>query len=725
MKRSALPLVALALSLGCSIAIQRGAFSLSTPASDANNLRAVTERVRTAAPSAERATAAIVADDPAQGLTVVDLENGSALGRVAAPLTSRPVLAGDLVIARSGGAIRAWSFQGAERWHIADDGLDLVGASRDGDRVAIVLGGAGVTRRRGILHVVQASDGSTVARTEIAHALGPPTLVGDDVFLPWDGQNLSVLDARNGDELSRVRSRDDVVGFTFREGSVVYFGARALYRLGPEAAAGTTEATPHYMPRRDELPGAAPFALDAYTTLRAGVDARERVRLVWRPDPVQPGVTLLHNTVFALYHRDVFAIDAASGALRWAYVSHNDLAGVAVVRAGVVAIDDHGGASLLAPEDGRVRWRLALPATGPQAVLQMPMEFAPTFNASDPPRPLVESLLEAAGGSDARLLPAQRFAAQALATLPGAPATAALVSILTRRGLSPELRGVVGEGLVTRTEGTDAMLEALDHHFDHVRGVDVPPVGFLARALSHAHERRAVALLVSHLFDPATPTDDLAPIVVALRELGDPSSVNALADFVRLYHADVGAVPPVGGGDAVIERDLGEQQHLNAAVEEAVETIARMGGAPERALLDRVRAHGAAPETVRGAASRVRDGAEPEAPAATGDGATGDGAAAAGSDMSFGAASQRVSMDAIDTAMAPRRAEIMACLRDAPSRPAQLRVQFRYDGDGHISRVSVMPQSFEACVAPIVAGVSLPTSLAVRELATWIFSTAQ
>lgn len=745
MKRPALPLVALALSLGCSTAIQRGAFSLSTPASDASNLRGVTERVRSAAPPSVRATVAVVGDDPAQGFAVVDLENGSALGRVNAPLTSRPVVAGDLVIARSGGAIRAWSLQGAERWHVPDNDLDLVGASRDGDRVALALGGAGVTRRRGLLHVVEAGDGSTVSRTEIAHSLGTPTLVGDDVFVPWDGQNLSVLDARNGEELSRVRSRDDVVGFSFREGSVVYFGARALYRLGPEAATGTAEGTPHYQPRRDELPGAAPFALDAYTTLRAGDDARERVRLVWRPDPVQPGVALLHNTVYALYHRDVFALDAQSGALRWAYVSHHDLAGVSVARAGVVVVDTHGGASLLAPEDGRVRWRQTLPANGPQAVLQVPAEFSPTFNVSDPPRPLVESLLEAAGGSDARLIPAQRFAAQALATLPGAPATAALVSILTRRGLSPELRAVVGEGLVNRTEGTDSMLEALDHHFDHVRGIDVPPVGFLARALSHAHERRAAALLVSHLFDPATPTDDLAPIVVALRELGDPTSVHALADFVRLYHADVGAVPPVGGGDPVIERDLAEQQHLNAAVEQAVETIARMGGPQERALLDRVRSHGAAPETVRGAASRVRDGAEPEAPppaggaggdGAGGDGATpaaaggsGDGAAPAatggGSDMTFGAASQRVNLEAIDTAMAPQRDAILACLRGAPSRPAQLRVQFRYDGDGRISRVSVMPASFEACVAPIVSGVTLPTSLAVRELATWIFNTNQ
>jgi outer membrane protein assembly factor BamB len=719
-----LPLVLAALGGGCAnTGISRGAFSLGTPASDAVVLAAVADRVRAAAPAVLPPVAAIVADDPAQGLSIVDLGTGAVVGRVQAPIASRPVVAGDLVVARVAGAVVAWSLQGAERWRVPDEGLDLVGASRDGDRVALVLGGAGVTRRRGVVRVVTAGDGSTLARTEIAHALGLPTLVGDDVFVPWDGQNLSVLDARNGDELSRVRSRDDVVGFSVREGHAVYYGARALYRLGAESASGTAAGTPHYQPRPDELPGAATFALDGYTSLRAGLDARERVRLAWRPDPALPGVALLHNTVFALYHRDVFALDATTGALRWAYVSPHDLAGVAVVRAGLVVVDDHGGASLLAPDDGRARWRQALPVGGPQAVLQLAADFAPAPNTDDPPRTLVESLLEAAGGSDARLLPAQRFAAQRLAALPGAPATAALVSILTRRGLSPELRAVVGEGLVGRTDGTDAMIEALDLHYDYVRGVDVPPVGFLARALAAAHERRAVSSLVSHLFDPATPTDDLAPIVVALRELGDPSSVHALADFVRLYHADVGAVAPVGGGDAIIERDITDQGHLNAAVEQAIETIARVGAAPERALLDRVRAHPIAPETVRVAASRVRDGAPPEAPA---EAPPGDGAApaAAGTDMTFGAPAGRLGPDAIDGAMSSRRPEVLACLRDAPSRPAQLRVQFRYDGDGRVSNVSVMPAAFQACVAPIVAAVQLPTSLAVRELGTWICPTA-
>ena len=247
-------------------------------------------------------------------------------------------------------------------------------------------------------------------------------------------------------------------------------------------------------------------------------------------------------------------------------------------------------------------------------------------------------------------------------------------------------------------------------------------MGFLARALAQAHERRAVSLLVSHLFDPATPTDELAPVVVALRELGDPSSLPALTDFVRLYHADVGPVAPVGGGEPVIERELTDQDHLNAAVEQAIETIARMGGAPERALLDRVRVHPAAPEAVRVAASRMRDGATPESPT---EAPTGDGAATTGTDMTFGAPAGHLSPDAIDDAMAQRRAEVLACLRNAPSRPAQLRVRFRYDGEGRVSNVSVMPAVFQECVAPILEQVQLPTSLAVRELGTWICSTAQ
>jgi hypothetical protein len=74
--------------------------------------------------------------------------------------------------------------------------------------------------------------------------------------------------------------------------------------------------------------------------------------------------------------------------------------------------------------------------------------------------------------------------------------------------------------------------------------------------------------------------------------------------------------------------------------------------------------------------------------------------------------------------MSARRPEVLACLSNAPSRPAQLRVQFRYDGDGRVSNVSVMPAAFQACVAPIVAAVQLPTSLAVRELGTWICATA-
>ncbi len=712
-------LAALSLLLASCGGVQRPSFSLSTPASGGDALAAVADRVRAAHAEDSAPLAVAVDEDPARGFAVLDVRTGAVLGRVSAVLAGRPYIAGGLVIGRVAGSVVAWTPEGAERWRFADHGLELLGASADGGLVAVVLGGGGVTRRRGELHVRNLDDGASVFVQTVSHALGAPVIAGGSVFLPWDGQNLSVLDARSGAETARLRSRDDVLGFARREGDAVYYGARSLSRLGAASAAGTLDGTPHYRPPAAELPGSPAFALDGYTALRAGLDARERVRLVWRPDPHAAGVAVLHGLVFAVFHRDVFALDAASGALRWAWVSAGDVAGLEVVSSGLLAVDDHGAATLLAPADGHAVWRTRMASQGGQVVLQVPSSFAPARNTDDGPRTALESLLEAAGGSDARLVPAQRFAVHELAAMPGAATTGALVSILTRHTLAPELRAAVGEALATRTEGTDAMLEALEHHADYVRGIEAPPSGYLARALAHAHERRAAAMLVSHLFDPATAVADLAPIVAALRELEDPTSLSALADFVRLYHADVGGVPPAEGGDAVIEREQTDQALLDTAVAQAVEVVARMGGAPEQALLDRVLRNPVVGPDVRAAANRAREGAPPDPQAAAAD------AGAAPTDMSFEATQHGLSGEQIETAMSARRAEVLECLRGAPSRPAQLRVVFRYDGEGAVTRVSVLPEVFEACVAPIVGAVQLPASDVSRALGTWICATAQ
>jgi len=699
------------LALGCAgtEASRRAPFAIGRTAASGAEAAALADGVARAPESPVAAVAVVVAAAPGQGFTVVALPDGRRLGASTAVLTGRPHLAGDWVIARTAGHIVAWRLDGTEAWRVADEGFDLTGVSFDNGRVALALGGGGVTRRRGVLLVLDAASGAEVLRRRVDHALGVPALVGSVVFVPWDGQNLSAFSVDGGDELGRLRSRDDVFGFARREGGGLYFGSLGVYRLGAEAAIGRREGSGAWRLERDDLPGDAPVSLDGYTSLRPQLDARERVRLVWRPDPQRQGVALVHGLAFALYHRELFALDAQTGAVRWAHVTSDDLVAAEVTEAGVVTLDETGVATLLEPQQGRALWRLSTGVAGSQAALQLPRTFTASGGVEEAPTGRVEGLRRAAAASnDARMAPAQRFAVRALAALDDPEATRALVDLLSIASLPPEVYDAVGEALATRTQGAEAMREALEGRYDFVRGTVAPPVGVLARGLANAGDRQSVPRLVAHLHDPATPMRSLPLIAAALRRLADPAAVPGLMDFVRLYHTDVGAVPPVGGGDPVDDRDVGEQQLLDAALEQAALALVELGGDAARTTLEALAAHANASPVI-GRAARQPATAAP----------AGDGAATGSSDMTFAAPPVRLSLEAISEAFEPQRVALLACLRGAPSRPAQVRIQFRYDHDGRIQQPTVLPTSFQGCMAPIVQQVTLPPSGAARELGTY------
>ena len=60
----------------------------------------------------------------------------------------------------------------------------------------------------------------------------------------------------------------------------------------------------------------------------------------------------------------------------------------------------------------------------------------------------------------------------------------------------------------------------------------------------------------------------------------------------------------------------------------------------------------------------------------------------------------------------------------APSRPATVRIQFRYDSAGTVSHAAINPASFQACMAPVIEAVRLPENSAGRDIATYNLSTA-
>lgn len=697
-----------------------GAFGLAFAPASSSDLSAIEARARHLADEAP-AVAVLVPPAPARGFTVFSLPEGARLGQVGAAITGRPVIAGNLVLAREPGSVVAWGFDGRERWRVPDRGLSLVGASQDAGRVAITLGGAGVTRRNGVLLVVDAVSGASLLQRPEAHAFGAPVLVARDLYVPWDGQNLSIFDAESGDELARVRSRDDVFGFARREGPSVWIGARALYRFGADLADGRAANATRLTFAHEGLPGNPPFMNDPYIALNAGLDARERVRLAWRPDGVAQGATLLGGAVYSLFHRDVFALDATSAAVRWAWVNPADIAGLEVSRGGVTLVDETGRATWIDAATGRAMWKVELNTPTAQAVIQVPTDFAPSGGAGDEPaRSLVESLLLAAGGTDTRLMPAQLFAVRALTEHQDAEATHALVSVLTHRQYPQELRAAAGEAITHRTNGAEAMLEALTAHYDYVRDVAAPPSGLLARGVSAAHERRAVPALIAHLQDPATPASDLPQVVAALRELGDSAALVPLLDFLRLYHADTGMLPPVGGGDLIDDRHIGEQDPLDAALEQAVLAVGAMGGPAERRILDEIGAHPRSALIVRNAVNRVRNG-DTQTVAAAGAGAPSSGGD--GVDMAFQAPS-RLNAEALENAFRPLRPRLLECLRGMQSRPATVRIQFRYDSAGAVTHTTVNPASLQGCVAPLIESVTLPENTAGRDIATYNLSTA-
>lgn len=719
MIRQTLGLAAL-LTLGACATSNGGAFGLAYPSANTTDIASLEARVREHRPAVTPAVAVVVPPAPARGFTVFSLPEGRRLGQVGVTIVGRPVIAGDLVLARSPGSIVAWTFDGTERWRVPDRGFSLVGASQDNGRVAITLGGAGVTRRNGALLVVDAVSGASRLQRPEAHAFGAPLLVGDDLFVPWDGQNLSVFDPDRGDERLRIRSRDDVFGFVRREGDAVFTGARALYRVEPSLGDTRPAQSARATLSRDGLPGAPPFMNDPYVTLNAGLDARERVRLAWRPEGNAQGAGFAHNTAYALFHRDVFALDASTGAVKWAYVHPADIAGLEVARDGVAIVDENGRSAFLHHENGRVTWRAELDTPAAQVVMQLPTEYAPTgAPADEPTRSLVEGLLLAAGGTDTRLMPAQLFAVRALTSLDTPEATHALVTVLTRRQYPQELRAAAGEAITHRTNGTEAMLEALGAHHDYVRDVDTPPVGMLARGLAAAHERRAVPALLAHLNDPATPATDLPAVVSALRELGDPASVAPLLDFLRLYHADRGALPDVGGGEMLDDRHVGDQDSIDAALEQAALAIGALGGPAERRALTQIAEHPGVSGVVRAAAERAANG---DTRAASNGSGNGTGEQASAIDMRFSVPA-RVNAEQMEAAFIAVRGPLLECLRNATSRPATVRIQFRYDSAGAITRPVVNPAVFQGCMAPIVEGVRLPENTAGRDIGTYVLTT--
>lgn len=722
-------LLSVALGAGCGSSVNARGFDVDFPANRADEARAVANVVAERSSTAPTATLVATLMRPERGFAVFDVPSGRQRFRVSQDVDARPMVVGDLVISHSGREAIAWdATTGAVRWRKHDHGFSLTGAGGDGTSVALTFGPGGLNRRVGYLVVVDARDGRTLLEREVQQALGTPTVAGGYAFVPWGGQYLSVFDVQRNVEHTRLHSTDDVYARARVERGVVYFGGRAYYRFSAEATAGQRNNDRTLRVVRDDVPGNPPLTLDGYEGMGVQRNARERVAIVARPDPDAPEATPTDNLVYALFHRVVFAMDARTGAVKWGHLLERDLTGAEAVRGGIVVVDEAGQLVMIDAQLGHRRFRQQISVRPLQGVLALPIDFAPGSEGAEPPTTPADTLLATAGGTDTRMVPARIFATRALAAMSGADATRALLDISSRAAFPAELRSAAGEALASRSEGIDALVAALDTHYDWVRGTVAPPVGYIAQAIARARATSGVAPLVRHLNDPETPASDLPRITSALRELGDSTALPAMLDFLRVYHADDGSVPQVDGSEAINDRSISDQEAVVSAMEQCALALARSGNPNYRRWLQALAIDANTVEPLKPILQRVLRDPNASASSASSGSSGGSSGTSAGSAGSSGASvpvddpsipPPRLTMQHIAQAMEPVREELRACLRGLTSVPAQVRITFRYDNEGVISSPSVTPPELGACVLPIVALVHLPRSQSPREIGTY------
>lgn len=711
-RSSAVLLVALALgSWGCAQSIHYDTFGIAAPDNQPARIEAALARLAAAPPARDHAVAYGVGGDPSE-LFVMDLETGAELWRTAASPRSWPHIAGDVIVSHEGERIVARDVRtGATRFSFDDRGMWLVGAAGEGHLGAFTLSTTAGAGAHSELVIVRGTD--IAHRMSATHAMGSPEVAGGMVLVPWGSQYLSFLDGVTTEEVARVRVRGSVLGHAFAKGGHVYVGQRDLFRLTPSIASGARAEAAHYAPPALNLPGRPGFMVDPYQAPPAPDSAVHRVRMAFRPSGTGEDVRLTDDNLYALFHRVVFALDANTGAVRWAYESASDLSGAEPVPGGLLLADVSGGITTLDARDGSVRRQLE--GTHAATLVRFHALQLDLTDTAPVTSHVAEQLAAIVNDGDTRMAPASVFALRALASLPGDSPTLSLLSICQNASGSRAVREEACDALSERTDGRDAILAALAQHGDFVSGTAVPPVGPLAQAAAGMGATEAVPLLIAHLADPATPDDALQSVVQALGTLATPEVVQPLLAFVRLYHAD------------------GAGQGMALALEAAMNITAELDPAAAQPVLEdvaqdeqsgtslRLRAQHLVERRASQLASEeaARELEEAEARAAAEAEAIANGTARL--TVETPPPLSHLTPAVVQAALEPALPAIRSCMAQAEPAVESVRLVLVVNPTGEWSAVGTSPAALQTCVAPLVRAQPMPAvSSTLRQRVTFV-----
>jgi outer membrane protein assembly factor BamB len=692
--------LALVHALGCGAGLAP-AFDPSFPDDDARRTQLVQERLARAA--SEGATAqsdgllVAASHGPAPELIAYDVAARRVRWRQTFRADSRPELLGDAVCSASGERLFAFAADsGRARFSARLAGCSYLGAARDGERIFAAcqrVGGAALDARAR-LTALDARSGRVLWEREAAGTLGRPAATAGLVFVPWQRQNLVVLDARDGRELARVRARDDVIEWVSAAPGGVFFGQRTVHRLG---ASGTVQAAlGHALIDTQALPGRPPLVASAFESQPGTRSARGRVALYFEPAADGGGVRIAHGRFYAVFYRYVFAYDAG-GTLRWArMLAHDAIAGRALPE-GLAVVTERGQLLLLSSEHGQAVLAGDLAEQLASARLSVAAIGGLPAASHTVPLALRRSLTEMALDRDNRLVPARAYAIAQLAAMPEPEVTRDLLDIYAQAETAPELRRVVADALRARRAGLEHLVDALLARFDFLEQTRPAPLAVIVPALVEARETRALPNLVQRMFDHETPLAVLPTVVSAVAQLGGQSAVEPLLSLLRLYRADsTFAAQP----EALIAAARGVLAH---------------GGEQGAAALAAIAADGRMSPVLAAAVAALR------APSAATD--TPEAAVAAAPQQP--PLPETLDQAAVNAVFAEHTDDLRACIIDEIGRNpnlAQVRIALIAESDGSAHAFSFVPNTpaFVDCLYAKVAGYRFPRFRAGREVVKYV-----
>ncbi len=562
--------------LGASLLLASGcaepAFSVHTLDNELKTLQPVLTRLRAAAPAptdkaSEHAMAYVYAGPERRGdkdlgqaektLYGYDLSAGRLIFATPADVRSRFVATDGVLAHREGASeiVLRDAKAGTVRARVAlAEGETLAGLAGDGGRIYYVTRvqadrQKGETGNRSFVTALD-SNGQRLWRLPAPGTVGAPAATGGLLAVPFRYQELVVLDGQSGNELTRIRQKDEQIGFVRAAPGGFYYGVgdKGLALLSESSVKAEKGAIAYAEPKLGERVRVF-LNWDGYRPEQTHFSAFDRNRLLW--DAVPTGDKLAFTDGQAVLHSYRFFFDAetAGGRVRWAYAHpRQNIMSSELSRDAVLFVAQDGELGALDRRSGARVFAARLELKPGQQVLGATFDtaagaaqVASAGHEVKPLPPVLDVLHSIIFDKDSSFISVKLFAIQTLGSLSGRDAAAELLRIVTAEGLPSPLAKAAGEVLVARRDAdtADLLLSALKQNYDFLedrrpRGIDI-----LAKVAAAVAAKETVPALAERLLDPNTPAAALKDIVAALTDLGGTGSSRALRDLLLLYRADV------------------------------------------------------------------------------------------------------------------------------------------------------------------------------------------